>query len=99
MAWFWIELSGTTSPISPSSDLVFDIPGQHQVYTLRAVIYHGMDHFTARFPDQLGTWWKYDGMWNTSVLRVDHVENEVDLLENDNRQAAYLLYCRADFRE
>jgi len=33
------------------------------------------------------------------ALRVDHVEDEVDLLENDDRRAAFLLYRRTDFQD
>jgi len=31
--------------------------------------------------------------------RVDHIEDEADLLENNNRRAAFLLYRRADFQD
>ena len=96
--WLWIELcDDTVSPVTPSPRLVFGLQGQRQVYTLQAVIYLGGDHFTARFLDQSGTWWKYDGMWGFGAPRVDHIEDEVDLLENDDRRAAFLVYCRVDF--
>ena len=100
MAWFWIELCNSISPISPSPQLVFDLQGQRQVYTLQAIIYHGANHFTARLSDELETWWKYDGVWDTraGVLRVDRVEHEVDLLELDGRRAGFLLYCQADLQ-
>ena len=97
--WFWIELCGPISPISPSPCLVFDIQDQHQSYTLQAIIYGDNTHFTARLSDQSGAWWKYDGMWKPNVLQPDHIEGEVDLLENDNRLASCLLYCRADIQD
>ena len=95
--WLWIELSDDVSPVTPSPRLVFGLQGQRQVYTLQAVIYLGGDHFTARFLDKSATWWKYDGMWNFGAPRVDYIEDEVDLLENDGRHAAFLVYCRVDF--
>jgi len=91
MAWLWIELGDVISPVIPSSHLVFGLYHQ-QVYILQAVIYSGRNHFTARLSDQLAVWRKYDGMWRFGAPRVDHVEDEADLLENDDRRAAFLLY-------
>lgn len=99
MAWLWIELCDPISPIAPSPRLVFGSQDQRQAYTLQAVIYHGGNHFTARFSDQSATWWKYDGKWRFGAPCVDHVEDEMTLLENDNRRAAFLLYSRADFQD
>jgi len=96
MMWLWIELADQISPITPSTRLVFGPQDLHQVYTLQAVVYHGGDHFTARLLDQSATWWKYDGMSRFGEPHVDYVENEEDLLENDGRHAAFLLYCRVD---
>ena len=99
MTWLWVELCDLISPVTPSLHLVFGLQGQRQVYTLQAVIYHGGNHFTARLLDQSSTWWKYDGRWRFGAPRIDRVEDEVDLLENDDRHAAFLLYCRADFQD
>jgi len=44
-------------------------------------------------------WWKYDGTWMFGAPRVDHVKDEADLFENDDRRAAFLLYRRADFQD
>jgi len=96
--WLWIELCDPVSPITPSPRLVFGLKDQRQVYTLQAVIYIGGVHFTARLLDQSSTWWKYDGMWRFGAPRADHVKDEVDLLENDDRRAAFLVYCRVDCR-
>ena len=92
MTWLWVELCDLVSPIIPSLRLVFGLPNQRQVYTLQAVIYFGGGHFTARLSDPSATWWKYDGMWRFGMPRIDRVEDEVDLLENDDRRAAFLLY-------
>ena len=35
---------------------------QDQVYTLRGMIYHGMNHFTARIISDDSNVWYYDGM-------------------------------------
>jgi len=99
MTWLWIELCDAISPIIPSSHLVFGLPHQQQVYILQAVIYHGGNHFTARLSNRSGVWWKYDGTWMFGAPRVDHVKDEADLLENDDRRAGFLLYCRADLQD
>jgi len=94
ITWLWIELDeDAVSPITPSLHLVFDLD-QPQVYALQAVIYLGDSRHTARLRllGQPTTWWKYDG----GAPRVDHIEREVDLLENDNRRAVFLVYCRVD---
>ena len=94
--WVWIELCDEVSPIAPSSRLVFGLQDQRQVYALQAVIYLGGGHFTARLLDQSATWWNYDGMWRFGAPHVDRVEDEVDLLKNGDRRAAFLVYCRVD---
>ena len=99
MTWLWVELCDVISPIIPSCRLVFGLPHQQQVYVLQAVIYHGGDHFTARLSSRSAAWWKYDGMWMFGAPHVDHIENEADLLKNDDRRAAFLLYRRADFQD
>jgi hypothetical protein len=99
MPWLWIEFCHPDLPIVPSHRLVFGLRDQHQVYTLQAIIYHGGNHFTARLLDQSTTWWKYDDRWSFGAQRVDNIENEVDLLKNDGRDAAFLLYRREDPRD
>jgi len=99
MTWLWIELCDDVSPITPSPRLVFGLWDQRQVYALQAVIYLGGEHFTARLLDQSATWWKYDGMWEFGVPRVDRVKDEVDLLKKDDRRAAFLVYCRVDCQD
>jgi len=99
MAWLWVELCDLVSPVVPSLRLVFGLQDQRQVYTLQAVIYQGGNHFTARLSNESSTWWKCDGRWRLGAPRVDRGVSEVDLLENDGRRAAFLLYCRADFQD
>ena len=97
MPWLWIELYHPDFPIVPSHRLVFGLPDQPlRVFTLQAIIYHGGNHFTARLSDQPPTWWKYDDMWRFGALRNEQVENEVDLLKNDGRNAAFLLYRQVE---
>ena len=97
--WLWIELADPTSPITPSTRLVFGAQDPHRVYTLQAVIYHGGNHFTARLLDQSATWWDYNGMSRFGEPHIDYVEDDGDLLENNGRHAAFLLYCRADLHD
>ena len=94
--WLWIELDDLESPIAPSPRLVFGFRDQRHVYTLQSVIYLGGHHFTARLSDRSDMWWKYDGQWKFGTPCVDRVKDEVDLLVNDGRHAAFLLYSRAD---
>ena len=56
-------------------------------------------HFISRLSNQPATRWKYGGMWKFGAPRVDHVGDEVDLLENDDRRAAFLLYRRVDLQD
>jgi hypothetical protein len=97
--WLWIELDDLVSPIIPSPRLVFGFRDQRQAYTLQAVIYFGGVHFTARLFDRADTWWKYDSQWKFGAPRVDRVKDEIDLLDNDGRRAAFLLYSRVDFED
>ena len=99
MPWLWLELSDPVSPIILTSRLVFGLRHQRQVYTLQAVIYIGGNHFTARFIDGQAVWWNYDDMRQFGVPHVDHINDEADLLENDGRRAAFLLYCQADLQD
>ena len=95
LPWLWFELSDTVSPIIITPRLVFGLHHQRQVYTLQAVIYIGGNHFTARFFDQQATWWNYNDMREFGAPSVEHINDEADLLENDGRRAAFLLYCQA----
>ena len=96
--WLWIKLCDAVSPITPSPRLVFGLWDQQWAYTLQAIIHIGGGHFTVRLSNQSGAWWKYDGMWRSGAPCVDHVEDEIDLLENDGRRAAFLLYFNADLQ-
>lgn len=96
MAWLWIELCDSKSPVSPSLRLVFHVQAQRQVYNLQAVIYNGGNHFTARFFDHSSTWWNYDDMRRFGAPFAERVEDELDLLDNGDRRASFLLYSRED---
>jgi hypothetical protein len=96
MPWLWIELCDPISPVIPSGRLAFGLSHEHRVYILQVVIYLGGNHFTARLSDQSAAWWKYDGRWRFGAPLIDDVEDEVDLLKNDGRRAAFLLYRRED---
>ena len=99
MPWLWIEICDPVSSIIPSRRLVFGLHHQHPVYTLQAVIYHGGNHFTARLSYESASWWKYDGRWSFGAPCMDNVKDEVDLLENNGRGAAFLLYRQADLQD
>jgi len=49
-----------------------------------------------RSPDTLDAWLPspLPFIWRFGAPRVDHVEDEADLLETDDRRAAFLLYRR-----
>ena len=96
MTWLWIELCDPKSPVSPSLRLVFNAQSQRQAYNLRAVIYSGGNHFTARFFDDWDVWWNYDDMRGFGMPFTEHIGAELDLLNNDDRWASFLLYVRED---
>ena len=92
MTWLWIELYDAKSPVSPSLRLIFDTQGERQAYNLQAVIYHGGRHFTACFLDNSTIWWNYDDTWRFGAPFMESIEDELELLNNDGRQASFLLY-------
>lgn len=93
--WIWFE-RGEHSPVTPSLTLTFDSPPQQLSYSLRAIIYAGGNHFTARFRDQSGSWWRHDGQVSSGVPQADDIQSEVQLLMNDTRFASLLIYRRDD---
>jgi hypothetical protein len=93
--WIWFERD-RNSPVEPSPTLTFDSPSQQLRYSLRAIIYAGGNHFTTRFRDQLGRWWKHDGRLFLGVPRPDNIQSEVELFTNDTRFACIYIYRRDD---
>jgi len=93
--WIWFEREEHSS-ITPSLTLKFDSPPQQLSYSLRAIIYAGGNHFTARFRDLSGSWWRHDGQVSSGVPQADDIQSEVQLLMNDTRFASLLIYRRDD---
>ena len=91
--WIWFE-RGEYSPIWPSLALTFDSRPQRLDYSLRAIIYAGGNHFTVRFRNQSGVWWKHDGREASGVPQPEHIQSEAGLLMNGTRFACMLIYCR-----
>jgi len=82
--------------IVPSLALTFNSPSQQLGYSLRAIIYAGGYHFSVRFREQSGRWWKHDGQVASGVPQPDDVQSEAELLMNDTRFAYILIYRRDD---
>jgi len=93
--WIWFERD-RFSPVWPSMTLTFDSPSQQLRYSLRAIIYSGGKHFTARFREQSNKWWKHDGRVASGVPQPDNVRSPTDLLMNGTRFAHLLIYRSDD---
>ena len=91
--WIWFERN-ESSPVWPSQTLKFDSPSKQLSYTLQAVIYSGEKHFTLRFREPSGVWWKHDGQLASGVPQRDSIQSEADLLMNGLRFAYLLIYRR-----
>ena len=89
--WIWFERN-RYSPVWPSMILTFDSPSQQLSYSLQAIIYSGGKHFTVRFRDQSGMWWKHDGQVASGVPQLDNIQSEANLLMNGTRFAHLLIY-------
>ena len=72
--------------------LTFDSPSQQLSYSLQAIIYSGGKHFTVRFRDQSGMWWKHDSQVASGVPQLDNIQSEANLLMNSTRFAHLLIY-------
>jgi hypothetical protein len=93
--WIWFERD-QYSPVWPSLTLTFGSSTQQSSYSLRAIIYAGWNHFTVRFRDQSGRWWRHDGRLASGVPQPDSIESEAGLLMNGTRFACTLIYRRND---
>ena len=93
--WIWFE-RGQCSPVGPSLTLVFGSQPLRLTYSLWAIIYSGENHFTVRFREQSGRWWRHDGRVASGVPQPDNIRFEADLLTNGTRFACILIYRRND---
>lgn len=48
-------------PVSPSLVLTLNQFDERRTFTLAAVVHLGGAHFTVRWRDHSGVWWKHDG--------------------------------------
>lgn len=85
LTWIWFEIPEGTR-ISPSLTLAFDKLGEPRTFTLMAVVYLGGAHFTTRWRDRSGIWWKHDGLERRGSPVVDTINNESDLRWCDSRR-------------
>ena len=93
--WIWFERE-RHSPILSSLTLTFNSPIQWPRYSLRAIIYAGGNHFTARFRDRSGSWWNHDGQLFSGVPQPNDIQSEAELLVNGTRFACIYIYRRDD---
>ena len=91
LTWVWFEIF-VNSHVSPSFTLTFDQFGEPRKFTLAAVVYFGGVHFTARWRDHLGVWWKCDGREHYGSPVIDVISTESDLLQCDGRRMSFLIY-------
>jgi hypothetical protein len=93
--WIWFERD-EHSPVRPSLTLTFHSQSFQLDYSLRGIIYSGGNHFTVRFREQSGGWWRHDGRVASGVPQPDDIQFEVDLLASGDRFACILIYRRDD---
>lgn len=62
---------GTTPAVLPSRCLSLPCLSGEKAYALRAVIYHGLYHFTSRVITDDGLVWFYDGRTNNGIPWID----------------------------
>jgi hypothetical protein len=91
LTWIWFEIYPNTC-VSPSLTLTFDQVGEPRAFTLTAVVYLGGAHFTARWYDHSGAWWKYDGRERHGAPVVEVINDESDLRRCDGRPMCFLIY-------
>ena len=91
--WIWFE-QDECSPVWPLLALAFESPTQNLTYSLRAIIYSGGNHFSVRFREQSGRWWRYDGRVASGVPQPDNFRSEAGLLTNGPHFACVLIYRR-----
>ena len=94
--WIWFERE-RDSPVQPSLALTFNSPPQRLSYSLRAIIYAGGNHFTIRFRERSGSWWKHDSRLWSGVPQSNDIQSEAELLTNDTCFACILIYRRDDY--
>ena len=91
LTWVWFEIFNDTH-ILPSLTLTMDRFGEPRTFVLTAVMYLGGAHFTARWRDHSGIWWKHDGIERNGAPVVDGVNSESDLRQCDGRRMSHLIY-------
>jgi len=93
-SWTWFELREGEQFVLPSLKIHYSLLDVHQTYTLQAVIYLGAGHFTTRMRKGPNTWWNYDGMRQFGKPQLEVITTEEGLIQCDDRNAAFLIYCR-----
>jgi hypothetical protein len=96
-----VEVTPETLPLVFPS-MMLDVPGPHDTkrHLLRAIIYLGHFHFTARMIDSERNIWSYDGCRNGGIPWIDHgcksTESAMDreaLVTFDGRAAYLYIYA------
>jgi hypothetical protein len=81
--------------VLPSNYLqLTNINSQNISYKLKAIIYLGGFHFTARLIEENGKTWAYDSQINRGIADEDQntIQNQTELTKLQNRQAYIYLY-------
>ena len=91
--WIWFERH-ESSLVWPLLALTLNSPPQQLAYSLQAIIYAGGNHFTVRFRDKSGRWWRHDGRAASGVLQPNDIQSDAQLLMNGTRFACRLIYRR-----
>lgn len=96
-SWIWFEQTPNAQWLQPSLAISCrQPPGLKPTHTLAAIIYLGMDHFTARIRKDENTWWAYDSQRRNGTPQVVALANEAELRTFETRLMAYIIYRRCD---
>ncbi|KAI0355689.1 hypothetical protein OH77DRAFT_1454191 [Trametes cingulata] len=89
-----IVIDAAGGSVSPQDQVMLTVTGQPYLMRLRGVIYHGANHFTARFLDHAGVVWYHDGASQTTgcVREERSVRGELPMETARSRGACHYIY-------
>ncbi|KAI9060905.1 hypothetical protein FKP32DRAFT_1577011 [Trametes sanguinea] len=90
---------GNVDGLRADDTLHFPVAGADTCWKLRGVIYHGFQHFTARYIAEDDSVWYHDGASTGQYcIREAGTTRELDLFVARNRRACHYLYTQVDAR-
>ena len=93
-SWIWFKQMPDAQTLYPSLELSCSQSAAGPTYTLAAIIYNGMLHFTAHICKGGDMWWNYDSQKVGGVPTMVTFEDPGYLRVYCQRYPAFLIYCR-----